>query len=74
MGPPPAFNGNRQRPGSGYGPGPVLAQGNPLSLVPPAGSDMQPATMNNATGNVNQCMHSPNPLPQTKFLACKRTC
>lgn len=52
------MNTPRQRPGSGYGPNPVLAQANQMPMVQPAGGEMPPGGINNstnATGNVNQC-------------------
>ncbi|KAH0496263.1 hypothetical protein TgHK011_003634 [Trichoderma gracile] len=54
MGPPPTFDGARQRPNSGLGAGGVLAQANPLSLVQPdASSGLQANALNN-NGNANQ--------------------
>lgn len=55
MGPPPTFDGARQRTNSGLGAGGVLAQANPLSLVQPdASSGLQANALNN-NGNANQC-------------------
>lgn len=55
MGPPPTFDGARQRANSAIGAGGVLGQANPLSLVQPdASSGLQANALNN-NGNANQC-------------------
>ncbi|OPB39697.1 Zn2Cys6 transcriptional regulator [Trichoderma guizhouense] len=54
MGPPPTFDGARQRANSAIGAGGVLGQANPLSLVQPdASSGLQANALNN-NGNANQ--------------------
>ncbi|KAG6011237.1 hypothetical protein E4U43_008461 [Claviceps pusilla] len=56
MGPPPPFDGLRQRSASGFATGGVLAQGNAMPLVTPAsGSGLQGSNgLNGGTGNANQ--------------------
>ncbi|CAM1510466.1 Fc.00g008010.m01.CDS01 [Cosmosporella sp. VM-42] len=56
MGPPPNFDGARQRTSkAGFGTGGVLAQANPLSLVQPGPvSGLQGNTLNNSNNNANQ--------------------
>ena len=53
MGPPQFMN--NQRPGSGYGPNPVLAQANQMPMVQHAAGEIPAGGINNATGNMNQC-------------------
>lgn len=58
MGPPPGFDGTRQRSASGFTAAGVLGQGNPMSLVQPAGATgLQGNGSNNSGsgGNANQC-------------------
>lgn len=55
MGPPPAFDGARQRANSGIGAGGVLGQGNPLSLVQPDASSGLQSSALSSNGNANQC-------------------
>ncbi|KAK4088488.1 hypothetical protein PCL_08851 [Purpureocillium lilacinum] len=56
MGPPPAFDGTRQRSSSGFSGGGVIGQADPLSLVQQGGgTGMQGNGLNSsATGNANQ--------------------
>ncbi|UKZ64348.1 uncharacterized protein TrAtP1_005563 [Trichoderma atroviride] len=54
MGPPPAFDGARQRANSGIGAGGVLGQGNPLSLVQHDASSGLESSALNRNGNANQ--------------------
>ncbi|KAL7926474.1 hypothetical protein ACQKWADRAFT_280404 [Trichoderma austrokoningii] len=55
MGPPPAFDGARQRANSGIGAGGgVLGQANPLSLVQPDASSGLQSSALNSNGNANQ--------------------
>ena len=57
MGPPPSLEGSRRRSGSGFKAAGAMAQGNPMSLVQPAGATglQGNGSSNGGSGNANQC-------------------